>query len=526
MRRPAPYDAALRRAPRTTPPPTVMLTDTDTLSPDAAAADDSPGREPPAEPAPPPRPDPDANPDAPGALAWAFRAVVVLVLVAVGVGGFVYLVETAPHPAVVDPQEAALAVPVFEVRPVEVARQWRGYGTAEPVDSADVPARVSATVERIADDADPGARVEADQPLVWLDDSDFVQQVTIAEQRLAEIDAALDQLDTEEASLKQRLELEEEDVSLARAELDRLETLEDRGVANQQDLDDGRRMINTAKRSRLATQEALDSTGPRRRSLLAQQASLNASIEIARLNQQRCTITSPLAGVLQSVDVEVGEALAAGQRVARVVAPSPVEVPIRLPASARATLDVGDPVTLRATAGGTGGGGSGGGSTWTTTVARIAPEEDPQTRTIVVYAVVADEPDRQAPTPGAFLGATIASGDAADRLAVPRRAKRGGRVQVIRDGVAQSVAVDTEYDVGRTFPQTGLPDDQWSVLTGGLSPGDLVVVNSGSLIADGQRVDPRLPQADGGGEPSAGTNPSASQGSAAAPPVDPAGPPN
>ncbi len=470
-----------------------MPTYTDTLSPDAAAADGPPGREPPAEPARPPQPDPDANPDAPGApgaLAWAFRAVVVLVLVAVGVGGFVYLVETAPHPGVVDPKEAALAVPVFEVRPVEVARQWRGYGTAEPVDSADVPARVSATVERIADDADPGARVDSGQPLVWLDDSDFVQQVTIAEQRLAEIDAALDQLDTEEASLKQRLELEEEDVSLAQAELDRLETLENRGVANQQDLDDGRRMINTAKRSRLATREALDSTGPRRRSLLAQQASLRASIEIARLNQQRCTITSPLGGVLQSVDVEVGEALAAGQRVARVVAPSPVEVPIRLPASAQSTVNVGDPVTLRATAGGTGGGG---GPTWTTTVARIAPEEDPQTRTIIVYAVVADEPDRPAPTPGAFLEATIASGDAADRLAVPRRAKRGGRVQVIRDGVAQSVEVDTDYDVGRTFPQTGLPDDQWSVLTGGLNPGDLVVVNAGSLIADGQRVDPRLP---------------------------------
>ena len=433
---------------------------------------------------------PPGNPQSPGALAWAFRVAVVLVLLAVGVGGVFYLYHTAPRPQVVDPLQNALAVPVFEARRVPVARQWRGYGTAAPVNSADVPARVSATVEAIADAAEPGTRVDAGQPLVWLDDSDFVQQVVIAEQRLAEVDAALAQLDTEAASLAERMELEEEDVDLAQAELDRLRELERGGVANQQDLDDGRRALNAARRSRLATREVLDSLPARRQSLQAQRASLEASIEIARLNQRRCTIESPLAGVVQSVDVEVGESLAAGQRVARVVAPTPVEVPLKVPAAARSTLNVGDPVTLRPTAGDAE-------MSWSTAVTRIAPEEDAATRTVTVYAVLdSDAAGPDPPAPGTFLEATVASGRQVERFIVPRRAIRGGRVQVVRDGVAVSVSIETDYVLAQRFPDLGLPDDQWAVVEddeSGLAPGDAVIVNAGSLIPDGQRVEPVLP---------------------------------
>ena len=448
---------------------------------------------------------PPGNPQSPGALAWAFRVAVVLVLLAVGVGGVFYLYHTAPRPQVVDPLQNALAVPVFEARRVPVARQWRGYGTAAPVNSADIPARVSATVEAIADAAEPGTRVDAGQPLVWLDDSDFVQQVVIAEQRLAEVDAALAQLDTEAASLAERMELEEEDVDLAQAELDRLRELERGGVANQQDLDDGRRALNAARRSRLATREVLDSLPARRQSLQAQRASLEASIEIARLNQRRCTIESPLAGVVQSVDVEVGESLAAGQRVARVVAPTPVEVPLKVPAAARSTLNVGDPVTLRPTAGDAE-------MSWSTAVTRIAPEEDATTRTVTVYAVLTATPGSDAPgdagpgtnapappAPGTFLEATVASGRQVERFIVPRRAIRGGRVQAVRDGVAVSVPIETDYVLAQRFPELGLPDDQWAVVEDdgtGLAPGDAVIVNAGSLIPDGQRVDPVLPESE------------------------------
>ena len=494
-----PYRRPIIR-PDATPPPTATMP----IDPDHPPA--------PAPPPPDDAPAVDASPTGPvtgdgrhapargpGVLAWAFRAAVVLVLLAVGVGGVIYLYATAPRPAVVDPEANALAVPVFEAQPVAVTRQWRGYGTAAPVNSADVPARVSATVEKIADAAEPGTRVDAGQPLVWLDDSDFVQQVTIAEQRLAEVDAALAQLDIEAASLQERMELEEEDVDLAQAELDRLRELEAGGVANQQDLDDGRRALNAARRSRLATREVLDSLPARRRSLQAQRASLQASIEIARLNQQRSTIKSPLAGVIQSVDVEVGESLAAGQRVARVVAPTPVEVPLKLPASARSTLNVGDPVTLRPTAGDAE-------ISWSTTVTRIAPEEDAATRTVTVYAVLTANdaaPGSNAPAPpapGTFLEAVVTSGQQVERLVVPRRAIRGGRVQVVRDGVAVSVPIETAYVLAQRFPELGLPDDQWAVLDEdpeGLNPGDLVIVNAGSLIPDGQRVDPVLPE----GEP-------------------------
>jgi multidrug efflux pump subunit AcrA (membrane-fusion protein) len=185
--------------------------------------------------------------------------------------------------------------------------------------------------------------------------------------------------------------------------------------------------------------------------------------------------------VLQSVDVEVGENLAAGQRVARVVDLRRIEVPLRLPASARAGIAVGDDVLLHAT------GGSD--RTWPARVARIAPEDDATTRTVAVYVELNQDPhDPAALAPGQFLRGTVSSSGAQLRWVVPRRALAGDRLLLVNDGRIVSRAVEIDFQIERKLPQLGLPDDEWVVLREPLREGDRVVVNAARGLADGLAV--------------------------------------
>ena len=85
-----------------------------------------------------------------------------------------------------------------------------------------------------------------------------------------------------------------------------------------------------------------------RQTLDNQEASQIASRDLALRNVERCTINSAIDGVLESVDVELGERVAPGQRMARIVNLDLIDVEVRLPSSARSSVSVGNGVTLRA----------------------------------------------------------------------------------------------------------------------------------------------------------------------------------
>lgn len=422
-------------------------------------------------------------------LAWTTRAVVALLIVAVAGGIFAWLYLHKPQLSQVDPEALRLPVIVMQVRPATVQRQWRGYGTAEPINSANVPARITATVDSIPDDIEAGQRVQQGQVLVQLDPSDFARQLEVAQQRIAEIDALLAQLDVEGRRLVDRLGLEEQDVRLAQTEFDRQQSLRERNVNNPQDVDNAQRVLLTAQRTELTVRESLDLLGPRRQSLDAQRSSQQSQINLAQLSRERATIVSPLDGVLQSVGVEVGENVAAGQQVARVISLDVIEVPLALPGQAAGSVEVGDRVELFPSA------PQPKPVVWNAEVDRIAPEQDTATRTLRVYcrleAAAAAPP---LPSPGMFLRGVVHGRETEPRLIVPRRAIRAGRVQVVNEGIVVTREVQVLFTLSGPRPESGLPDDQWAVLDdGSLQAGDLVIVNAATARSDGALVLPQFP---------------------------------
>ena len=245
-------------------------------------------------------------------LSIAVRIVVSLGLLAVAAGVFAALARSRPTAARTPMARIAPQVLVMEARPFQVRRQWDAFGTAEAMDSADVPARVTATVVQIPPGILAGAVVDRGQLLVQLDDSDFLRQEEIATEAIADLQAQMERLAIEEEGWKERLRLAGEQVKLAQAEYERVVDARERNVAKEREVDQAQQALLEAIRGRVAAREEHDKLPARRTSLQAQLRAQQAQQALARQNVERCSIVSPLSGILESVDVEVGENLAAG----------------------------------------------------------------------------------------------------------------------------------------------------------------------------------------------------------------------
>ncbi len=413
----------------------------------------------------------------------ATQAGVSLFLLSLASGIFVALASSRPEPEKAHEAAELRRVEVMEARPVPVRRQWQGFGTAAARDEADVPAEVLAVVVEVPPGIVEGAEVRQGDLLARLDDTDFVLQHRVSTERITNIQAQLDQLDLEEESWRRRTELASEEVQLAEADFERVRQALQQQAARQRELDQSREKLVAAIRAEVATREQFDKVTSRRAQLQAQRGEQQAALRMAEKNVARCRVLSPLDGYLASVDLDPGESVAPGQRVARVVSVSRLDVPLRLPASARPTIAVGDDAVLEAQGATV--------QTWYGHVRRIGPADDQNTRTMTVYVEI--EQDPRLPgwlAPGRFVEGTVISQHAELRTVVPRRSLLGDRLLVVEDGRVRSRTVNVDFHIQGDFGELGVAAEQWAVLAAPLAEGARVVVNATRTLPDGLRVEP------------------------------------
>ena len=246
------------------------------------------------------------------------RIVVVAAVLLVAFAIFGYLVGTRPQPETRDPDAVLRKLPAFESRRLAVHRVVEGYGVARTLDSADVPARVTATVVEVPNAIEAGATVEAGDLLARLEGSDFERDLEIATERIADLTAQLNRITIETASWTRRVDMAREAVELAEAEVARIQVLVTQEAARPREAEIARQALIRAIRDEVAAEEELAKLPVQKASLVSQKAGQQAALRQASENLARCTIISPIAGTIQSVDIELGEAVATGSRIARV----------------------------------------------------------------------------------------------------------------------------------------------------------------------------------------------------------------
>lgn len=446
-------------------------------------------------------------------LAVVLRVGLGLVSLVLASGIVGLLVFTKPSPEKVATPQAAMVVRGMPVVEAELPLIWNGYGTARAVRASDVAAQVSGRVIERPLALESGVPVAKDQILAELDKTDFEQRLASANQTLAARQADLSSLEIEESRLGDQIAAAQDEVEVAEAQLGRTQTAYDRGAANQGELDSARRAYQQATRT-LSTLEQQSQVIPSREAALeAQVAGARADVRLAEENLKRATIRAPFAGVLQSIDVEVGEFAQAGLVVARVVDLSRVEVGLRVPVSAQGTLAIGDRAVLKPDGPGLG--------AWQAEVVRVAPEADQLTRTLSVFVEVTQDPlDRdRLLRPGRFVSGELSASGSRVRLVTPRRAVVDDVVLVaeeVMDDDPARARVDgaaakrlrrlREADVSvirfadAQVPQFDATETQWAVLDPvgvleerRLAEGELVIVSNLDQLRAGSIVDVRLP---------------------------------
>ncbi|MDP7009481.1 MAG: efflux RND transporter periplasmic adaptor subunit [Phycisphaerales bacterium] len=392
------------------------------------------------------------------------------------------LASSKPQLEIATGERALPAVIVMEAEVAAVERRTVGYGSADPLQHADVPARVASTVEAIPATTKIGQFVKKGELLLSLDTSDFRQQLIKAEQALASSRAQQAMLSVEQEAATMRATLAKEDQVLAEAELSRIQEAFDQGAAKQREVDAAKqRTIGTTSKA-VNAQEAADRFPALEEQLASTIASNASDVALAKENVRRCNILSPIDGVIQGLDVRVGEHVQSGQRVVRVVDSGSLEIPLRLPSHTRAFVALGDEVALRSAGFGK--------RHWDARVSRIAPEDDTQTRTMIVYIDI--EQDAASPTrvpPGLFVrGVVKHAQNIQSRWVVPRRSIREDRIFIVRDSTLRSFPVSIDFSITGALHQFGLPDHDWVVLETPLETGDEVVVDPGGSLRDGMKV--------------------------------------
>lgn len=431
------------------------------------------------------------------ALLFAVRALVGGAVLAAAAGITVALVSSRPTPEARTAEDDAKRVAVVPSFDAPIGRRWRGYGTVASLASADVPARVEATVVALGPSYRAGERVARGDLLLQLDESDFLRQLRMAEQALAVIDAQLALLVVDEETMRDALGIAENQLALSEADLARAEAALADGAAMAREVDGFRQAVLNAQRAVLIAREATRKVPSRRLALEAERAAQVNAKELARTSLERCRIESPIDGLLQRADVRPGEIVRVGNSVARVVDPRDLEVQLVFPATARESIAIGDRVVVTPERTGS--------EPVELSIRRIAPEDDVTTRTVRAFAEIAIEGDpgarraapiegRAAPqpvpalAPGVFVAAELETAADRPRTIVPRRALNEGRIRIVRDGRVQSQQVTVDFHVTGTPPEAPVADTEWAVLRESLPPGTQVVLDGSRQLREGSTV--------------------------------------
>ncbi|MEE2681946.1 MAG: efflux RND transporter periplasmic adaptor subunit [Planctomycetota bacterium] len=412
-----------------------------------------------------------------------FRAVVILLLLSAGLLSAIWLFSTSPVPPSSVRPEVRRTVEVVEVELVEVIRPWVGYGLSKAASSIDVSAEVPSIVAELPPQILAGAPVVSGQLLATLDADDFRRQHEIAERALQEISTRRQQLQIDEANATRLVELGEEDVRIVRDELERIQVARDKGAANPREVDLVRQRLVQSETALTTARTQLDGIPVARRMLNNQEASQIASRDLALSNVERCSITSAIDGVLESVDVELGERVAPGQRLARIVNLDLIDVEVRLPSSARSSVSVGNEVTLSAQGAEE--------RSWNGLVTRISPVDDPASRTMMVIVEIrqtASDPSLASEilAPGTFLSARVQSTYSANRIVLPSSSVKNDRVWIIdRENRIRTLPVEVAFPI----QLEGTRKNRHLVLDSELPPGTRVLVQADQSPSIGTEVD-------------------------------------
>lgn len=405
---------------------------------------------------------------------------ILAVLLVLAAGQFVRgrIIAAKKAPERQEAQEHHTVVDAVAVTPKTLPTSVVAYGTIAASTTLQLIPEVGGRVVELARSLHPGTTFAAGDVLWQVDARDHELALKRIDAEVSRLQATLARLGANRRTAEERTRIAKDLIALAKADVDRYESLKQKGAASAEVLDRARATLEQRQDAVASLKGSLSSNPHEIAEVRAQIADAEARRSIAKLTLERTRVVAPFAGRVLEGMVTAGVILAPGKLALTIEDLSTLEVhaPLTLRELAWARLD-GDAarVKLRGAVASDAG--------WPATFLRTAGPVDPRTQMqTLVFAIEGPGatlvPGAGTLAPGMFVSLEMAGRDVERAIEVPRRALReDGTVALVVDGALSFRAVEMVRDSGDSV-----------ILTGNLTAGDMMVVNPPRDAVDGELV--------------------------------------
>lgn len=251
-------------------------------------------------------------------LRVVFTVLGILLVLAAAVGVADYLIKSKPKVA---RQKVVAPSTLVEVQPVKseaVSMMVEAYGTVKPRESLKLVAEVSGRITALAPSFVEGAKIAPKTVIIQIDPRTYRLEVDRQKSQIQLIDAEIKHLEQQVINLNASIKIAQNDVALAKADVDRIRSLIGKNVVAQTTYDkaEQRHLASLNQLQRLQNELAL--THPSRTRLMAQRKMTYVLLKQARLNLEKTAIKVPYKGWVAEKRIEVGQQVHAGEYLGRI----------------------------------------------------------------------------------------------------------------------------------------------------------------------------------------------------------------
>ena len=397
-----------------------------------------------------------------------------ILILAAGIGAFTVLRATKPEQPVAQIQERIWRVDVMEVQPRTLTPVLTLYGRLESPNPFKAAASAASRIDRVM--VREGERVTVGQPLVTLDERDFLPRLEQARAEVLELEAQIRSERIRQQSDLVALKQEQKLLQLSRQAVDRAQRLRRKDLGSDSALDEAEQALANQTLSLTSRELAIADHPARLSALEARLAKARARVTELELEFERSRLLAPFDGIVAEVNVAEGDQVNKNTVLLTLYDPGALEVRARIPVPFQEELDQvrkggqtlsGEAVT--------------GGRRLELRLLRLAGEASPSG----VDALFRFESSPDWLRPGQVIRFNIRRLPQPDAVPIPSSALyRGNRVYRIEEGRMRGIGVET---LGSFMDSSG--EERQLVRAAELKTGDRLVITHLPNAVDGLCVE-------------------------------------
>lgn len=264
-----------------------------------------------------------------------------LLILAIGFGGYRYMLKTKAKNEPIKIEEQAWVVTVVPVMPTAQSPTITLYGRVESPRAATLRTpslSLSVNAQVIQINVLEGQNVKKDQVLIRLENNDSIFNLRQRQADMADIDAQFHLEKQRHANNITALTHEKALLNLMQKSVERLRRLKKQRVSSQAALEDAQQAVERQMLAVINRRLEIKNHSARLAQLQAKHTRALAMRELANLELARTKITAPFSGVIAEVFVAVGDRVSSGDTLLSIYDNTALEVRAQIPSRYQGTV--------------------------------------------------------------------------------------------------------------------------------------------------------------------------------------------